>query len=215
MIFRYKLTFEAAVSVFSGLAVAGLVDRMVVRDHRYLPVIPGSSVKGRWRFFAERSLRTIKAKNKLSGLWVHPEKGPLCKDREDACTVCRLFGSSTMPSLLWVGQAELDEALKQSFLSLLSMNSNPACHTDTEIRPGIAISRKFRTALKDHLFFDEAVSSGAIFFGEAKLVGIVSDEEQKFLKCSGTLVDRIGGRKAVGRGLLKKGIEIESEGGQE
>lgn len=205
---KYVLKFRSVVSVFSGLAVAGLVDNMVVRNHERIPVIPGSSVKGRWRFFAERLLRTANGDATASGLRIHPLDGPDCKIPESACTICRLFGNSAIPSLIWTGNAELDPSLKPYFKSLLELNRNSVVHPDTELRSGIAMSRKFRTALPNHLFFDEAVPAMTVFLGSILIKGTINETEQHFLDASARLVDRIGSRKAIGRGILEKGIEI-------
>ena len=74
----YRLSFASPVSVFSGLSVAGLVDRMVMRTVDGLPYIPGSTVKGRWRFTAERLLRTNGSNPsfKGQGLFCHGENQP-------------------------------------------------------------------------------------------------------------------------------------------
>ncbi|MDL1968565.1 MAG: RAMP superfamily CRISPR-associated protein [Deltaproteobacteria bacterium] len=225
----YTLKFRSSVSVFSGLAVAGLVDRMVMRNHKKivtvhsptqngeveteqlqkLPFIPGSSVKGRWRFFAERLLQS----NGLpDGLIIHKSNKPSCKDPNNLCTLCKLFGSPAFPSMLFVGQAELDGTLQDHFEKLLEQNPNPVVHPDTELRPGTAISRITRTTLKDHLFFNEAVPP-VIFSGKLIINDTLNDNEEKFLKASASLVDRIGGRKSIGMGALDGGIRIASKGG--
>ena len=85
-------------------------------------------------------------------------------------------------------------------------------HPDTELRPGTAISRITRTTLKDHLFFNEAVPP-VTFSGKVIINDTLSDNEEKFLKASARLVDRIGGRKSVGMGGLDGGIRIASKGG--
>jgi CRISPR/Cas system CSM-associated protein Csm3 (group 7 of RAMP superfamily) len=199
---QYELKFRTAVSTFSGLATAGLVDRMAVRDSKGLPCISGSSVKGRWRFFAERLLR---ARGLPAGLWIHDSNGPLCKD--SPCTLCKLFGSPAIPAMLQVGQAELDASLKSLFKRLLDSNPNPVIHPDAEIRPGTCLSRVRRTTLPAHLFFEEAIPP-VTFCGQLIITGTITPVENEFLHASGRLVDRIGGRKAVGRGILDKGIEI-------
>lgn len=205
----YTLKFRSSVSVFSGLAVAGLVDRMVVRNHKGLPFIPGSSVKGRWRFFAERLLQNGGLPDDLK---IHKTGEPLCKNLKSRCTLCKLFGNPAFPSMLLVGQAELDESTKKLFENLLEQNPNPVIHPDSELRPGTAISRITRTTLKNHLFFNEAVPP-VIFSGKLIINGTLNDNEEKFLKASARLVDRIGGRKSVGMSGLDGGIRIASKGG--
>ena len=202
---QYELKFRTSVSTFTGLATAGLVDRMVVRNNKGLPCISGSSVKGRWRFFAERLLRTS---GLPAGLRIHNSSGPLCKD--SPCTLCKLFGSPVVPAMLQIGQAELDDSLKSLFAALLKNNPNPVIHPDAEIRPGTCLSRVRRTTLTDHLFFEEAIPP-VIFCGKLIITGAITPIEKQFLRASGRLVDRIGGRKAVGRGILDKGIEITGD----
>lgn len=200
----YTLTFRAPVSIFTGLGIAGLVDRTVVRDAGGLPYIPGSSVKGRLRFFAERLLQ---AGSLPHGYRLHAQNQPLCKEVDNACTFCRLFGNPSIPALLRVGQASLIPPWHDLFRQLLKVNSNPVVHPDVEIRPGIALSRLRRTALPDHLFFDEAVPA-ITFSGRLFLDVRVTPQETHFLIGVGTLVDALGARKATGRGALEGGIRI-------
>jgi CRISPR/Cas system CSM-associated protein Csm3 (group 7 of RAMP superfamily) len=202
---HYLLRFAAPVGIASGLGLAGLVDRAVVRDSTGLPVIPGSSVKGRLRFFAERLLL---AGGAPEGLRQHDPARPLCKNREDACTVCRLFGNPSLPALLYVGPASLEEPWKTLLGELLAAGRNPVVRGDAEIRPGVALSRRSRTALPDHLFFDETVPATVSFAGRILVGGEPREEEERFLIGAGAMVDALGGRKAAGRGRLEGGIRI-------
>lgn len=201
----YGLTFRAPVGVFTGLGIAGLVDRTVVRDADGVPWIPGSTVKGRWRFFAERLLLSGAAP---APLWHHEVGRPHCKSLSEACTLCRLFGNPSVPSLLRVGQASLGEPWREVVLALLEADRNPVVRPDVEVRPGIALSRRRRSALPDHLFQDEAVPAGLRFEGTLLLGAGVSLDEEAFLRGAGRLVDALGARKATGRGALDGGIEI-------
>lgn len=203
----YTLEFCSSVSAFSGLSVAGLVDRMVIRNRQKLPYIPGSSIKGRWRFYAERLLRSKPSDAFSHELWVHGEGQPICKNREDTCTICRLFGSSAVHSLIWVGQAELEDSTRDDVLRLLKLDDNPVLHPDTETRPGIGKSRSRNIALEDHLFLDEVIPP-AVFHGKIWINEPISKTEEQFLRVAGALVDAIGARKAIGRGTLIGGIRI-------
>lgn len=205
----YVLSFRSSVSVFSGMAVAGLVDRMVMRCQGGIPYIPGSSVKGRWRFFAERLLRSG---GLPPGFRVHGDNAPLCKESNDACILCKFFGNPDLSARLWVSQAEIERHSNQVIQALLARNPNPVVHPDAEQRPGIALSRVYRTALEDHLFFDEALPS-LTFTGVVRFREEPTPDEETFLKASARLVDRIGARKAVGRGILQGGIRFEVNNG--
>lgn len=203
----YTLTFESPVGIFTGLGVAGLTDRTVVRRGSGLPFVPGSTVKGRLRFFAQRLLAAGGAPEAFRA---HDPAGPACKERSSACTVCRLFGSSSVPGALRVGDAEPEEATAELLLALRRAAANPVVSPDAEIRPMVAISRLRRTALQDHLAFDETV--GPIRFrGEILLASPLRPHEVGFLRAVGRTVDALGGRKAAGRGRLTGGIVIGDE----
>ena len=205
----YQLNFNSPVSVFSGNGVAGLVDRQIMRNARGLPVIPGSTIKGRWRYSA---LRLLSSAPKTLGLSFHSEGSPQCKTHESACTICRLFGSPAIRAAVWVGQAELDPKLLNKVLELVSGNKNPVINEDVEIRPGIAISRRRRTPVPNHLFYDEAAPAGYVFTGIIRVLFPITDVERKFLIGAARLMDRIGARKAVGRGVLEGGMIIQTGG---
>jgi CRISPR/Cas system CSM-associated protein Csm3 (group 7 of RAMP superfamily) len=202
---RYSLAFSVPVSIFTGLGIAGLIDRTVVRDADALPYIPGSSVKGRLRFFAERLLRSG---SPPADYRLHAPDQPSCKAVHTACTLCRLFGNPSIPALLRIGQASLAPPWDDHFRQILKINANPVVHPDVEVRPGIALSRLRRTALPDHLFFDEAVPA-ITFVGRLFLDSQVTPQETRFLIQVGTLVDALGARKTAGRGALEGGIRIE------
>ncbi|MEE8522955.1 MAG: RAMP superfamily CRISPR-associated protein [Thermoanaerobaculia bacterium] len=202
----YRLVFRSPVSVFTGLGIAGMVDRVVVRDARGLPHIPGSTVKGRLRFFAERVLRTATIESRK--LHLHPPDGPHCKQFDPACTVCRMFGNPAVEGAIRVGQATLPERTAELFLQLLAADPNPVLRPDAEVRPGIAVSRHRRGVIPDHLFFDETVPA-VTFHGKIGLRRQLRDDEMTFLAGVGRLVDALGARKVAGRGGLDGGIRIE------
>jgi CRISPR/Cas system CSM-associated protein Csm3 (group 7 of RAMP superfamily) len=204
--FTYTLEFRAPLSIFTGLGIAGLVDRTVVRRAAGLPYVPGSTVKGRLRFFAERMLRS----HAPDGLWCHGLGEPHCKDLQSACTVCRLFGNPAIPGLLRVGEATPLAPWDGLFRDLTIAKPNPVLRSDVEIRPGIALSRVRRTALPDHLFFDEAVPAVS-FTGRFLLDARAKDAEAGLLVGVGRMVDALGARKSAGRGALRRGIEIRKE----
>ncbi len=203
----YRLLFRTPVGSYTGLGVAGLVDRIVVRGADGLPVIPGSTVKGRLRFFAERLLSAGGAPPDLR---LHASGAPACKHLDTACTACRLFGNSAIPALLRVGAASLEEPWAPLLRTLLLADPNPVVHADAEIRPGIALSRTRRTALGDHLFLDETVPASLSFAGTLRFGGEIRAEEMEFLVAAASLVDALGARKAAGRGSLDGGIRIEA-----
>ena len=213
MRWTYRLTFESAFSSFSGLAVAGLVDRMVVRDRLGLPVVNGSTIKGRWRHAAERLLRALPADAAGEHIHIHDENAPVCKSAKGACTVCKWFGSPAVPGALQVGPGELTADWADIFRNLLVAAPGAVVKPDTEVRPGTALSRVLRTPVPDHLFFDEAVPS-VTFSGSLIINATPSEQEKRFLIGTAAMVGSLGARKAAGRGRLTNGIAIDTGGAQ-
>jgi len=202
----YNLTFKTSVSVFAGHGVAGLVDRRIFRNSRGLPSIPGSTVKGRWRYSA---LRLLSSRTTSSSLSLHSSNKPFCKEPDRACTLCKLFGSPAIRAAIWVGQAELESTLRHEVKSLVSTNRNPVISEDAELRPGIALSRKRRAPVPNHLFYDEAAPAGVVFTGTIRVINPLTKEEKQFLIGAAKLMDRIGARKTVGRGILEGGMIVQ------
>ena len=207
----YELIFHAPVGVFTGLGIAGLLDRTVVRDANKRPYIQGSTVKGRLRFFAERVLRSQPA-GLSTTLDIHGPDKPYCKQPDTACTQCRLFGNPIISGLVSIGQAWPSQEWDKDFAEQIRNNPNPVIHPDADIRPGIALSRQRRTTLVNHLFQDETIPR-LTFSGRLSIDSSVSNEEQRFLIAAGLLVDSLGSRKAVGRGRLNGGIQIKKASG--
>jgi len=206
---EYMIDFRTPFGIYSGMAVAWLVDRMVVRDKSKLPYIPGSSIKGRWRFSAERLLRSSSIHDEDRILYRHADDAPGCKDRDTACTICRLFGNQSLPSTVWVGNAKLKSDWQTLFKDLHERSKNSIVFPDADIKPGIAISRALRTALTDHLFFEETIPpvsfEGTIIVNTAPGKSL-SEKEIDFLHLSAEMVRRLGGKKSIGRGAITSGI---------
>lgn len=199
----YRLQFGFPVSVFTGLGIAGLIDRTVMRNELGLPYIPGSTVKGRLRFFAERILRS----SPPNVYAIHTPEQSACSVDARPCTACRLFGAPSHTALVSVGPAVLEPLAAKEFLRRLQSNGNRVVHADAEIRPGIGVSRLRRASLPEHLFFDETVPA-ACFVGHVLLDSLKADET-RFFAGVGKLVDAVGARKAVGRGALLGGVRFE------
>lgn len=146
----------------SGLRIAGPSDRddvdiAVHQDHRGVPVVPGSSLKGVMRSLAERVLAAhgrglacdILA-NPCLGTPGQDEIEPDLEQLEQLCWCCQVFGSPHRGSRLFVGDLHADVA-------------------ETVVRDGVGIDRgELRAA--DGIKFDyEVVVPDQTFKGELRL----------------------------------------------
>ncbi|MCR4407439.1 MAG: RAMP superfamily CRISPR-associated protein [Anaerolineae bacterium] len=123
----------------------GLIHRTVERDADGLAYIPASSLKGRVRRACEQVARQ-------SGLRVchAPRPGGMCSAHEQACLVCRVFGSPGRGSELhWQ-----DARLAQDYRSVFSgdeANREAQFYARTQVQ----LSRGLGTAAPDRLFTSE------------------------------------------------------------
>ncbi|RLD96255.1 MAG: CRISPR-associated protein [Aquificota bacterium] len=128
--------------------------------------IPGSSIKGVMRSYAEKILRTL-------GLWtcdISETKGSCAEKKqtegkfpyEKHCYACRTFGSTELASRLRIVDAypwrwDMTEGQRRESLARIK----------TDLRPGVAIDRKKGT-VKAGPFELEVVSTGT-FYGDILL----------------------------------------------
>ena len=102
-------------------------------------VLPATSIKGALREQAERLLRGHMP------ICNAPEPGQMCSDPDNLCLACRVFGNPRRPSPL-------------RFQDVLL----PQEEMETQIRAGVAISRRRRAAVPQRLYFVETTAAGSI-----------------------------------------------------
>ncbi|WEU40290.1 MAG: RAMP superfamily CRISPR-associated protein [Candidatus Odinarchaeum yellowstonii] len=98
------------------------------------PAVPATSFKGLLR----RSLESILKSRKIK-VCDSPRPDSMCASRDEACIICRFFGSPIIKSPLIFSDVKIKSPL-------------------IENRTGIAINRSTRTVLEDHLFTTQIVS---------------------------------------------------------
>ncbi|RLG42856.1 MAG: hypothetical protein DRO01_00725 [Thermoproteota archaeon] len=115
-------------------------DKALVQRYDGTYVLPATSLKGALRDQAERLLRGH----------VHvcaaPDPGQMCQDPDNLCLACRVFGNPRRPSRLRFTDVVLD-------------NQGPET---TQIRAGVAISRRRRAAVPQRLYFVETTAAGPL-----------------------------------------------------
>lgn len=161
---EYGVHLESGLHVGTGLGIGGILDGLTVQDRDGLPIIPGSSIKGRLRWQCARLLRPL-------GLL--PEEPDRHDERErdacrqDPCPVCRVFGSARQPGGLafrdaWLG--DLDAAVT-TWGAEADRPPGPQGYL-TMMQAGVQIDRKWRTAADKHLYSHQRTEANLDFRGE-------------------------------------------------
>jgi CRISPR/Cas system CSM-associated protein Csm3 (group 7 of RAMP superfamily) len=183
---------ETPVSVGAGGSAGTLADKVIARDSRNLPIIPGSQVKGRVRHAAEAIARSL-------GLPV-----PRGFDDNADTAIRRIFGSPQYRAPL-------------HFASLVSVLGEPSQigpeQRLSHIRPSVAINRRRGTADDERLLFQETALEGMIFAARPAIVGALPDiEHLALLWAALRAVDRWGGAKSRGLGWATTRMEVIANG---
>jgi len=169
VVLRATLEMQTALSVGSRLSFEPTgTDLPVMKGADSLPFIPGSSIKGAVRALTERILRSV-PNGEQKGLWACDPFAYPCVSREQArvwlqdeekehlvweqaCTVCRIFGSPWLASRV---------SFKDAYLE------NPEdLPVITQIRDGVGIDRDLGAARQGVKYDFEVVVPGARFVME-------------------------------------------------
>jgi len=193
-------------------------DMPVLKGPDGLPFIPGSSLKGVFRFQSERILRAVEKKPLLwacdpfdspcvsperkNQLWEQANRADEIfaqKVFAESCTACRLFGSQW-----FAGRVSFKDAYLTNADALAMM---------TQIRDGVGIDRDLGAARTSVKYDFETVSPGACF-GVEILVENLEDWEMGFLLAVLRLWEEgsiaIGGKTTRGAGWgTLKGLTIQ------
>jgi CRISPR type III-B/RAMP module RAMP protein Cmr1 len=179
---RITMTFSLNSLYHStGDRLAFGVDKAIYLDPRdgKTPAIPATSMKGVLRYQIETILRA-------NGNNVCEAPKAKCKDKNDACIVCKIFGSPRIKSPL-------------IFQDVVLKNST------VDSRMGVGIGRRRKTAKEDHLFSYE-IGSGNEFSTEIN--GHFSSEEVARTACAllflgAKTVFALGSSKSRGLGWME------------
>jgi len=213
-----RLVFQTPFNVGSGALADSLAQRPTVKDIRLMPVLPGSSLKGRTRHECERIVRTLtgqpnavchgpKAENMCP---LDPERMDKPLEERKACPVCQVFGSP------WVAGAVRFSDLHWEFCE------EYAGPPGTLIRHGVSIGRRRRVAEEGRLFSTETFAPvrDTTFLGRitgdfpaAKDNG---DEQVGLLVAGLRAITSMGGGRSRGLGWCRvQARALEIQDGQE
>ncbi|MFW5961169.1 MAG: CRISPR-associated RAMP protein Csx7 [Desulfohalobiaceae bacterium] len=215
---KANLVFESAFHIGSGKEGDMATDMGVLRDQSSgEPILPGSSLKGKFRATAEQlaghlNLSACLLDMSLSGVECvtdenyrrkcHPEYQKLSNENKklqwvDAqiCDVCRLFGSPMHASRIFFSDGQLKH-----------WSGNP------ELRDGVCLDRDSETARPNMKYDFEVIPNGTVF---GLQLDMENPEEQELALVGAVLAEweqgfRLGGKTSRGLGLARlESLQVE------
>jgi len=121
-------------------------DKALAQRYDGAYVLPATSLKGALRDQAERLLR-----GHGHNVCAAPDPGRMCLDPENLCLVCRVFGNPRRPSPL-----RFQDGVLSGKKTTERVNTT---EIETQIRAGVAISRRRRAAVPQRLYFMETAGA--------------------------------------------------------
>lgn len=196
MKFEIKVTVEiqTALCIGSGVSASTLgVDRLTLKNHNGNLLIPGSALKGKLRMGCEQILKTLnvcicQSPNPASMcphyFWIHDNRE---NGEEKYCPICEIFGSPWSESPLEFADLVWDDDVWKKH--------------NTDVRPGIAISRSRGVVEEDKLFYTETSPPNAKAKFEGNINGYLKDNKQIALMLTGLKdIRAFGNSKSRGLG---------------
>ena len=193
-----KITFHSPFMVGSGFGLAGLIDSSTVKDGDGIVYLPGSSIKGRLRSEFKKNMEALGDGPICNSLI--SSKTEICKmDKiEDACVICRIFGSELFEGSLIFEDAVIDAETRNILSKLEKDKALPVFQSS--IRTGIRINRYLKTADEGALFTFEAANPAIVLTSRIHGSCYLSDNEYSYLKGTIGTITHLGGDKARGMG---------------
>jgi len=164
--------------------------RGILKDARGWPYVPATAFKGRLR-------HTVEALAQAAGLTVCDPHYPRCRNPEQACLTCRLFGSPWVPGRLMFQDFPLSgpEDVRQR---RETSSDWPA----TTFRHGVALSRSRRAAQPGLLYIGELFLPGVPLTFSGRIEGIPTPEDAAWLWLGLRFLNTLGGDRSRGLGWV-------------
>lgn len=204
-----SIEFETAVHHASGYGLAGIVDRSVLRDHRGLPYLAGSAIKGKFR---HAGMRLLQALGGGCGTTTNPG---ICTEKAGRCPLCRAFGSRLFAGEIVFNDALPAEPERRILDALVRLGNSPVVPGGSHVRTSTAVDRATRTVRPQHLFSTETIPPLIRF--ECAIEGI-GEQDVEFLQQCASLLTNFGAASARGLGYCQfvlpaaEPVEAISEG---
>lgn len=197
----YKIKFLSSYSInsgFSSLSTNNSIVTIASEDNAIKKLyIPGSTIKGRMKYYTQQLLKTLGFKN----ICEDATKKMGCIDKS-ACPICRIFGNTHKESGIYFNSALPDDDWSDHSAEISSIRQQ---------RAHVAIEKKSGTCREGQLFFSEYSIPGLSF--KSSITGTVSSEERipeelVYLACAIQEVEFIGHSKSTGIGRCNAIIDL-------
>lgn len=146
------ITLESPLHIGTGYGQAGYLDAVMTTDARGYPYVPGSSLKGRLRFYLGQLLPVLVTGEKLSDALV------------------ALFGSKEQSGALFFDNCAVTQDWEDLFKDALDSGTHPTLARSqaavlSQRQTNVMISRLRGVALERHLFTVESAPAHLAFTG--------------------------------------------------
>ncbi len=172
---KLRVIFKTPFCVGSGAMADSLAHKPMLKDAHRLPILPGSTLKGRLRHECERIVRSLTDDD--NAVCHGPAPHGMCpldparlghQDRK-ACPVCQVFGSPWLPSALRFSD------LRWTLAEELADEPLPV----TDLRYGVSLRRARRVAEEDRLFTTETFAPTRETTYVGQVVGHFPDDDSE------------------------------------
>ncbi len=160
-------------------------DKALVQRYDGTYILPATSLKGALRDQAERLLRPH------IPICAAPDPGQMCQDPNNLCLACRVFGNPRRSSPLRFTDIVLGQDSET-----------------TQIRAGVAISRRRRAAVPQRLYFVETTAPGPMEAKPVQIEGFFprreeAEEAAALVVLAARMLPALGAGRARGLGWLE------------
>lgn len=192
--FDVTLTFQTPLNIGSGAQRGTLADRAMIKDDQGWPYVPASALKGRIRHAAEQVATGL-------GLRVCDTHQKMCRNEEDACAICCVFGAPWIPGRLRFNRLTLSgpEEMVQALEERQRRVKRPPRTTH---RYGVALSRRRGVAEDALLYTTELFEPGTPLSFSGALHGPLSHGDAALVVAGLRLIPAMGRGKSGGLGWM-------------
>jgi len=208
-----RIEMASSLHVGTGIGVTGLLDDCTAKDDLGLPIIPGSTLKGK--------LRSLSRKLAPRLGWTTCQNG--CDSSASPCLVCSIFGSAAFPAQLAFASGKLADLYYQ-MAKLQRQKGLETQFINKLFQPRFGLRRRRETGVaRDAGLFTEEVAGPDLTFWANVAGEIIAKEKRPYIDLAHelaliagavTLLDHIGADKARGFGRCRasvSGITVEGQ----